>query len=267
MCRRAFIRYVYDEILNYHNNTKSIVTFDANHRKYKLVSGVSFHLFTTHAPCGDASIFQTDGRETTSNPSDHDQSISGEPQSKKRKTDSKNEDDVGDLLTDSANFTGAKVIPTGYDVPLDLMAQDIGKLRTKPGRGDRTLSMSCSDKLARWNVMGIQGALLSSVLAKPIYIESIIYCGQLCDVDALERAVWKRWSDVRTAIQLPSNFKIGEPAVRICSRGHGFQHKKQDGLDAAPGSIAWCKVNERSVINKTIIIHDGSLNGRIIFVF
>ena len=32
----------------------------------------------------------------------------------------------------------------------------VGSMRRKPGRGDPTLSMSCSDKLARWACLGVQ---------------------------------------------------------------------------------------------------------------
>lgn len=77
-----------------------------------------------------------------------------------------------------------------------------GVLRTKPGRADSppTLCMSCSDKIARWNVLGIQGALGSAFL-HPIYISKIII-GEVPehlqrDVKTdCERALWGRLSHV-----------------------------------------------------------------------
>lgn len=53
----------------------------------------------------------------------------------------------------------------------------MGVLRTKPGRGDPTISMSCSDKIAKWTILGCQGCLLMTLLATPIYIDTVVVGG------------------------------------------------------------------------------------------
>jgi hypothetical protein len=51
----------------------------------------------------------------------------------------------------------------------------LGVLRTKPGRADSppALSMSCSDKIAKWSVLGIQGSFGAKLL-EPVYISDVV---------------------------------------------------------------------------------------------
>ena len=79
-----------------------------------------------------------------------------------------------DVSVPAQAFTGAKLGDWRRED-----AQVLGAVRLKPGRSDtpeakRTCSLSCSDKICRWAVCDVQGALLRHVCPKPLRLNAVI---------------------------------------------------------------------------------------------
>ena len=99
--------------------------------------------------------------------------------------------DLVPILHKDIHRTGARCVPQGERDLLQpgILYHHVGVLRSKPGRGDRTLSMSCSDKIMKWCVLGLQGGLLYNFLKEPIYLKSLVVNNTLFNGDSLVRAL------------------------------------------------------------------------------
>ncbi|XP_068158185.1 tRNA-specific adenosine deaminase 1 [Drosophila tropicalis] len=216
IARRAFLRYLYHEL---NKDADSIFEWDHELVCYKLKQHYEYHFLCTQTPCGDACIemkLETDDDEVKA----------------KRLRISNNEEVI---------YTGAKRVNKSGPLS-DEMEQTPGELRTKPGRGKRTLSMSCSDKLARWNVLGVQGALIDSLIHEPIYFTSLNFCSSVASVANIERAIFKRWQHKEFRRHF---YKPQKPLIRISPKfqfDYAQQPKRQQ---PSPNGLSWSHLPDR----------------------
>lgn len=253
------MRYLYEEIRSMKQNGISrILIGNQDCNNYELKAGVSFHLFTSHVPCGDASIFPKRSYEATSNVflksrDVHKRSLSLDGEIVK-KIKFENEpcvanrtklENIGSVVSD-INRTGAKCLP--HDIKQDKKQPGVdyhivGVVRTKPGRGDPTLSVSCSDKILRWNYVGIEGALLSIFFSRPIYLSSIVVASHptLYCKDALTRALVSRNERLKDLGNSPCLLH-SRREFEFCKR------RSHSNMKPSPCSIIWCNVSEKYVL-------------------
>ena len=190
LVRRGLQAYLYKQIERASKGDQSLVYEDR--MKFHLREGVSFHLFVSKVPCGDACI-----------------PLHGEDAGHLRY---RKEDGEGNVLSEpKADHTHYKVC--------------------------------CSAKIALWNVVGLQGALLARCLGGPVYLSTIIVQGaedgsqedSVCQA-TLKRAFFGRLQGMQ---DLPRGYSVKKPAIVVLpsnagARG-GNDHSKHVALCWAAG--------------------------------
>ena len=169
--------------------------------------------------------------------------------------------DMEDNAQSDIHRTGAKCVQ-GEEQDPRACGSDyhvVGPLRTKPGRGDPTLSMCCSDKMLRWTVLGVQGCVLSGLLLRPVYLTSITVGSGLYSHQAMHRALIGRFEDRLKCLSLPSGFSVSTPVLLNSTIEFPFSKsvvKKlvhEDRLMVSPTSIVWFESKGE--------IHEVGING------
>ncbi|XP_028283386.1 double-stranded RNA-specific editase B2-like [Parambassis ranga] len=137
---------------------------------FRLQDGVFFHMYVSSSPCGDARL--NCPYETTA----------AYPSRKLR--------------------CHLRMKVNGGEGTLPITAQRANQKTGSMAAGKPVVTMSCTDKLAKWSVVGLQGALLSH-LVEPVYLHSLTV-GTLSHTGHLGRAVARRLAPVK---QLPFPYR------------------------------------------------------------
>lgn len=251
LARRAFRRQLTLEVLRAMHCTED--KFDENDgilecyatanskRKFRLRSGITLHLYTSSAPCGNATLkkFSKMTKETLRDdlrpdewPQEphvpiHGSSIQLGQFSLLVKKDSESAATDNPDSADIVDFTQPIIQPKGKLWPAMISDDWVPPGTTIVAMTHKGSIHTCSDKICRWNCLGLQGSLLSSLLEQPLYL-STITVGRKFTSCICRRAVCCRmeqqWKDkqkprkVKNDQEPPdriswSNIRVNHPAV------------------------------------------------------
>jgi len=151
LARRGLMYWLYNQLELACQHDPESIFVKASGGGFDLKEGIYLDMYINTAPCGDSRLFAM-----------HEEAVEGQ-----------------NLLTGPTGKLGennrgklrSKVESGMGTVPLQ---ESESAIQTWDGiaGGERLLTMSCSDKILRWNILGCQGSLLCHWI-KPIYMRSI----------------------------------------------------------------------------------------------
>ncbi|NWR88722.1 DSRAD deaminase, partial [Furnarius figulus] len=223
--RRGFVRFLYSELMKYDpsnpSSAEESIFESAGGKRLRIKNSVTFHLYVSTAPCGDGALFDKSCSDQASvvGQSQH-QPLFENPKQGKLRT--KVENGEGTIPVESSD-----IVPTWDGIQ----------------HGERLRTMSCSDKILRWNILGLQGALLSHFL-EPVYLSSVTL-GYLYSQGHLTRAICCRvardGNTLKENLQAP--YHINHPEV---GRVSVYDSARQTGK-TKESSVNWCLADASEV--------------------
>ncbi|KAM4690857.1 double-stranded RNA-specific adenosine deaminase [Rhinophrynus dorsalis] len=217
--RRGFIRFLYSQLMKFNPDVPEESIFEQTEDELLRVRpGVTFHLYISTAPCGDGALFDKSCSDQPCAEGDttHYPLFENPKQGKLR---TKVENGEGTIPVESSD-----ILPTWDGIQ----------------HGERLRTMSCSDKILRWNVLGLQGAILTHFM-EPVYLSSVTL-GYLFNKGHLTRALCCRISRDGAAFQdsLPELYVVNHPEV---GRVSVYDSTRQTGK-TKESSVNWCLADE-----------------------
>ncbi|CAJ1072973.1 double-stranded RNA-specific editase B2-like [Xyrichtys novacula] len=173
ICRRALVRFLYAQLelllcKPTHCEEQSIFVpnkfgGESGGSFFRLQDGVLFHMYVSSSPCGDARLNCPYESSAT--------------------------------LRSRRFRCHLRVKVDGGEGTLPLTAWTAKQKISSVSFGKPLVTMSCTDKMAKWSVSGLQGALLSHLL-EPVYLHSLTV-GTLGHTGHLSRAMARRLAPVK----------------------------------------------------------------------
>ncbi|XP_008839575.1 double-stranded RNA-specific editase B2 isoform X2 [Nannospalax galili] len=203
--RRAFLHFLYAQ-LELHlskrrEDSERSIFVRLKEGGYRLRENILFHLYVSTSPCGDARLNSPYEITTGLNSTKH-------------------------IVRKFRGHLRTKIESGEGTVPV----RGPSAVQTWDGilLGEQLVTMSCTDKIARWNVLGLQGALLCHFI-EPVYLHSIIV-GSLHHTGHLARVMSHRMEDIG---QLPASYRHNRPLLSGVSNAEA----------RPPGKSPHCSVN------------------------
>ncbi|XP_043336402.1 double-stranded RNA-specific editase B2 isoform X2 [Cervus canadensis] len=198
LARRALVHFLYAQLelhLSKRREDSERSIFERlKEGGFRLRDGVLFHLYLSASPCGDARLHSPHERAAELSSSKH-------------------------LARKFRGHLRTKIESGEGTVPV----RGPGTVQTWDGvlLGEQLVTMSCTDKIARWNVLGLQGALLCHFI-EPVYLHSIVV-GSLRHTGHLSRVMSHRTQDVG---QLPASYRHNRPLLSGVSQAEAREPGK-----------------------------------------